>query len=349
MLTGAMSVSGRHALPEHWTELSVARTQKERCAREIDAIKISCAATHNKTRVAECQECYPKVLDVLQTRYCDNDGREWFTTRKAFVHELGALFADSKDGKLDLQVIEARIESEKEAWYRWVLRMYPEFLTVANSGVDQEELRAMLDDPDKTREQLIEKVWEGVGKPADWSENLDTFVQKFEVAKEDPADLKKLYLSQFFADGVSGNIPENGQKYLDEYPEMNGEVLMEIIDRIARDERASKSSQPQRDGHNRRLDELRRAKAAFEQNRAQAKARRQEAQARAAPDDSYWLPACEVCGKALDSKNVLSCVRCQATFAIRGSHKKVVYCSEECLQRGYVSYNTVFMFIVNAN
>lgn len=330
-----MSASGRHALPELWTELNVARTQKERCAKEIDAIKISCRADHGKDLVSECPECYSKVIDVLQTRYCGNEGREWFTTRKAFVHELRELFADCKDGKLDLKVIEDRIESEKEAWYRWVLRMHPEFLTVANSGVDQEELRAMLDDPDKSREQLIEKVWEGVGKPADWENTLDSFVKEFEAVKGDPVELKKLYISQLFTDG-DGKMLENGQKYIDGLQDMNGEVLMEIIDKIAHDEKANKSSQPQRDSRTRRLDELRRAKAAFEQNRAQAKARRLEAQSRAIPEELYHLPPCSVCGSAVDPKKVTSCTTCQAMMNMGGPYTLTIYCSVDCMHRGYV-------------
>lgn len=334
-------VMGKNALPEHWTELNAARTEKERCGSEINAIKVSCLRKHGRRKVYNCRECFSKIIDLIQGRYCDETGREWFTTRRAFTHELGALFADAKDGKVDLHLIEQRIESEKEAWYRWVLRTYPEFLAIADSGVDQEELRDMLDDPDKTREQLIEKVWEGVGKPADWSTELDSFIKKVEAVKGNPAELKKLYISQFFKDSTTGETLENAQKYLDEFQATDSMELVEIIDKIVQDERSSKNSQPQRDQHKGRLDELRRAKTAFEQSKLQAKARRQEAQARAA-DELYDLPPCVVCSNPVDPRNVFSCTTCQALVHLGSDQKLTVYCSEYCLHRGYVSFKIPF-------
>ncbi|CAM1502172.1 Fc.00g041560.m01.CDS01 [Cosmosporella sp. VM-42] len=337
-----MAGSTKHALPEHWTELQASRTQKERCAKEINLIKIVCAAKHRKQSMSLecpgcCRECYAKILDVMQARYCDSQVREWFTERKAFINELGVLFADAKEGKVNLEVIEARIESEKEAWYRWVLRTYPEFLAISDAGVDLDELRAMLDDPDKTREQLVEKVWEGVGKLSDWSEQIDGFAKEVEAVKDNPAELKKLCISQFFKNAATRETLEHAQKYLDRYENTDGMLLVEIIDMIVHDERATKSSQPQRDIHRKRLDELRRAKTALEQNRVQAKARRQEA-ASAVAEELYDLPPCAHCGQPVDPIRPFSCTTCMAMVMLGSPQKLTVWCSKDHFKRDFENH-----------
>ena len=87
------------------------------------------------------------------------------------------MFTEAKERKIDLKVLEDRIDSEKEAWYRWMLRRHPDFLAVAEDGARQQELRDMLDDPDHSREVLIEEMWEGVGQPKIWAAKVDEFAE----------------------------------------------------------------------------------------------------------------------------------------------------------------------------
>ncbi|KAM5379664.1 hypothetical protein ACJZ2D_003858 [Fusarium nematophilum] len=309
--------TGKVALPEHWTELSAARSHRQRCADEIEAVKKACLAECGKRHVVDCEQCFPKALDKMRGRYCDAEGREWFSQRRAFLNELDTLFTDVKDHKIDLRSIEESIESEKEAWYRWVLRMYPQFLTTADGGADPEELRAMLDDPDRSREELIERIWEGVGKPAGWEKDVDTLVEKMAAAKNNAADLKQLYITFFFKDRNTGEVLEHAQKYLDAYESSDTMAIEEVIDRIAQDHRASISSQPQRDGHKSRLDELRRAKMAFEQNSLQVKGPAQASQTPAVAEELYDLPPCE------------------AITHMGGRRGLTVYCSDECYHSGH--------------
>ncbi|KAM0417268.1 hypothetical protein ACHAPT_012709 [Fusarium lateritium] len=327
-----MVATGKIALPEHWTELSAARIQRQRCADDIDAIKQTCLAECGHRHVVDCEKCFPKTLDRMRARYCEAEGREWFSQRRAFLNELDTLFTDVKDHKIDLRSIEDRIEAEKEAWYRWVLRMYPQFLSAADSGADQDELRAMLDDPDRSREELIERIWEGVGKPADWPVDVDTLTDRVEAVKNNGADLKQLYMA-FFKDQQTGEVLEHAQKYLDAYASSESMPLEEVIDRITQDRKASLSSQPQRDNHRRRLDELRRARTAFEHKQDMARA--QASQTPVVAEELYDLPPCAVCGGAADQKNVLSCSLCQAVTHLGGHKRLTVYCSDECFHKGH--------------
>ncbi|KAF4445313.1 hypothetical protein F53441_10925 [Fusarium austroafricanum] len=330
-----MGSNGKVALPEHWTELSAARIHRQQCADEVDAIKKTCLEECGKRNVVECEKCFPKVLERMRARYCDAEGREWFSQRRAFLNELDVMFTDVRDHKkIDLKFIEDSIASEKEAWYRWVLRMYPQFLSTGDSGADQDELRAMLDDPVKRWEELIERIWEGVGKPANWDADVDSLTEKITATKNNAAALKQLYITFFFKDSETGEVVENAQQYLEAYEASDTMSIEQVIDRIVQDHKANQTTEPQRDSHMSRLDELRRAKTAFEQNRLQNKSQTQANQTPAVSESLYNLPPCIVCAKSIDNKDVISCSLCQALVHMGGQRKMAVYCSEECFEKG---------------
>ncbi|OAQ97406.1 hypothetical protein LLEC1_02678 [Akanthomyces lecanii] len=300
-------------LPEHWSELNAARSQRSLCAADVEKLKTSCAQDCGKKHVAECKGCYGKVLERMRKRYVESQEREWFSQRRAFLQELDDLFTDAMAYKGDLQAIEAHINSEKEAWYRWVIRRHPDFLEVAEHNAPLEEMKEMLGDPDRSREELVAMMWQGVGKPENWSEKVDTFVQKWSELKDKPAELKQLYVTEFFKRGSEGAVLDKAQSYLDEYLASDALTLEQIVGRIVDDNYRSKSSQGQRDAHTSRLDELRRAKTAFEQNRKESKALLRQTQAKS---ELYDLPPC-------------------ATIVqMGGSGKLTVYCSEDCYHKG---------------
>ncbi|TQW00972.1 hypothetical protein IF1G_00903 [Cordyceps javanica] len=300
-------------LPEHWSELNAARSQRSLCVADVDKLKSLCVQDCGKKHVVECKDCYGKVLDRMRKRYSESQEKEWFSQRRMFLQELDDLFTDVKNNNGSLQAIEAHIESEKEAWYRWVLRRHPDFLEVAEHDAPIEEMRGMLGDPDRSREELVAMMWLGVGKPENWSEKVDAFVEKVSALKGKPDELKKLYITEIFK-GVDGNsVLEHAQPYLDEYQASDSLTLEQIVGRIVEDHHRSRSSQPQRDTHASRLNELRRAKTAFEQKRKESKALLREAQAKSV---LYNLPPC-------------------ATIVqLGGSDELTVYCSEDCYQKG---------------
>ncbi|QPH17804.1 hypothetical protein C2857_002704 [Epichloe festucae Fl1] len=328
-----MGTPSNHSMPEHWTELSVSKRQKALCLEQVTALKKSCKQNCGKDNVTDCQECYGKLMDRLRSRYSDSEEREWFAQRRAFLHELDGLFQDAKDGKRSIKSIEARIESEKEAWYRWVLRRYPEFIAVSDRGVNQDELRGMLDDPDRSREELVQTMLEGIGRPPDWPSGVDEFADKVGATK-DGGELKRLYMAEFFINQSTGQVLENAEKYLEEYKNSESMALEDIMDKIVQDLQRSRSAQPQRDSHRRRLDELRRAKTAFEQNRMQAKSLK-GAQAGSVKAELYDLPPCLVCGGEVSASDVFSCAVCQALVQAGGDAKLTVYCSEKCYSTGH--------------
>ncbi|KAM3514264.1 hypothetical protein MY11210_002054 [Beauveria gryllotalpidicola] len=318
-------------LPEYWSELNAARRQRQLCVADVNKLKSSCVKDCGKKHVAECKECYPKILDRLRKRYSESQEREWFSQRRAFLQELDDMFTDAKDYNGSLQAIEAHIESEKEAWYRWVLRRHPDFLEVAEHDAPLEEMRGMLGDPDRSREELVAMMWQGVGKPDNWSDRVDTFAEKVSALKDKPEELKKLYILEFFKDENQDRVLDYAQPYLDQYQASDRMTLEQIVGRIVDDNHRSKSSQSQRDTHASRLDELRRAKTAFEQKRKESKALLRESQAKSV---LYDLPPCAACQRTVFIDDIFSCSLCQTILQIGGNGKLTVYCSEECYRKG---------------
>ncbi|OAA59977.1 Zinc finger, MYND-type [Cordyceps fumosorosea ARSEF 2679] len=318
-------------LPEHWSELNAARSQRKFCVADVDKLKSSCARDCGKKHVTECKACYGRVLDRMRKRYSESKEKEWFSQRRAFLQELDDLFADAKDNNGSLQAIEAHIESEKEAWYRWVLRRHPDFLEVAEHDAPIEEMRGMLGDPDRSREELVAMMWQGVGMPDDWSEKVEEFVEKVLALKDKPEELKKLYIAEIFKSPDGERVLEHAQPYLDEYQASDSLTLEQVIGHIVEDHHRSRSSQPQRDTHASRLNELRRAKTAFERKRKESKALLREAQAKSV---LYDLPPCAACQRAVSSEDIFSCSLCQAIVQMGGGGQLTVYCSENCLEKG---------------
>jgi hypothetical protein len=323
-------------MPERWTELSSARRARKQLAADVELLKQTCEKECEKENISQCPKCYQKIVERMQSRYRDADEREWFAQRRAFLQELDGHFADVKMRKRSLKSVEASIESEKEAWYRWMLRRHPDFLAVVDNGAQQNRLRAMLDDPDQSRDQLVTAMWEGVGQLEDWSSRVDDFVAKVEAAGSDGGELRKLYEAEFFMDGKDGGkVVEHAQKYLDAYRANQTMAPEDAVDMIIRDYQSSKSSQSQREGFIKRLDELRRAKAAVEQNKTNKGSAGQGSAA--VREELYKLPPCSVCRSAVDAKDVLSCSVCQAGTVLDGESKLTVYCSQACYSKGHVS------------
>ncbi|PHH68312.1 hypothetical protein CDD80_7613 [Ophiocordyceps camponoti-rufipedis] len=230
-----MTTPSTHSLPEHWTELTASRQQRALCLTALQALQRSCTETHHKTSLPDCPPCHAQALDVLKRRYTESPRREWFTQRRAFLHELEGLFQDVGEGRRGVEAVEARVEAEKEAWYR------------------------------------------GVGMPDGGMEAVDAFAEKVSsiinstapTPTEEPQQLKDVYISTFFTP-----TPPSLTPYLESY-RTSSQPLEAIIDAIVSDMSLSRANQPARHHHSARLNELRRAKSAFELNRLQAKSRAQ--------------------------------------------------------------------------
>ncbi|KAF4583070.1 hypothetical protein GQ602_006214 [Ophiocordyceps camponoti-floridani] len=251
-----MTTPSTHSLPEHWTELTAARQQRNLCLTALQNLQRTCTQTHHKTSLPDCPPCHAQALDLLKRRYTESPRREWFTQRRAFLHELEGLFQDVGEGRRGVEAVEARVEAEKEAWYR-------------------SELRGMLDEAERSRGELVALMVRGVGMPEGGMEAVNAFAEKVSsIINSTPTtdttesqQLKDLYVTTFFTP-----TPPSLSRYLESYRN-SSKPLEAIMDEIVSDISLSRANQPARHHHSGRLDELRRAKSAFELNRMQAKSR----------------------------------------------------------------------------
>lgn len=349
---------GDHAtIPGHWAALNAAREGHRRCHEDIEALKHKGCEPPCED-ISTCARCCGAILDRIHDRYRDTRrgagataSDEWFSQRTAFLMTLDNMFAEAKEGKLELRAIGAAIESEKEAWYRLVLRRHPDFVMVSDRHVDQDAVRNILDDPDRSREELVSTVWEAVGKPTDWSTRVDAFAEKVAAAGGNKAKLRDLYASEFFKDS-DGKVLDHAQPYLDMLLGSSGAdsgglsgdggdggmPMEEVVGRIIASKKESKALQAERDKARSEMEAVRRAKTAFEQSKADAKGRLRDAQARAVDERLYDLPACAACGgDAARAPYLISCALCQA-FGQMGCNDQslTVYCSEDCRQKAEV-------------
>jgi hypothetical protein len=323
---------------EHWLELNAMRRQRQSCADDVAAIKQSCRATCGKPSIADCKDCYPKLISRLRQRYCDTPDKEWFDQRGAVREMLDAMLADAKDHPRDgLGQIEESIAAEKEAWYRWVWRMFPEHLKVADRSIDAAALRKMLDDADGSIQELVACIWQGLGQPADWSAQVDALEAKVTAVHADPAALKELYASHFFTDKATSKLYENAKAYQAQYLASPGLAMDQVLDKLREDYKEDMKTRPRISDYQSQLDALSRAQMAYEQ-KMKDKAN-PPSNGLVVSEKLYDLPPCHVCKAAVDTKDVLSCTVCQAARQMGAASPLTVYCSEACFHSGHVSHH----------
>lgn len=319
----------------HWNELHLARTNQAKCTDDIEAIKKACAANHPAVQhVYHCKDCFPKVTDRMLQRFLGDDhDQEWFAHRRAFLVVMEAQLARVRDKELDLESVEKSVDHEKEAWYRGVLRKHSGFVCASGNGVPAEELKDALEDTDRSRDDLVDMVWRSIGNPTDWESRIDAFLERWALAKT-PLEQKALYVDTFFKDSATGECLEGAQVYMEEYKNQEANDFYPIIEKIMAAKKDEKASEGKRGIHQGRLDELHRARTAFEELKAANKAQQRAAQASAVGDQLYDLPGCKVCNGKVQPKDVLSCPVCQVICQKGGEKTLTVYCSEECHMQG---------------
>lgn len=320
----------------HWNELHVAKTNQAKCAEDVEAIKKACAAAHPAVKhIYSCRVCFPKVTSRMVSRFRggEDHDQEWFAGRRAFLVSLEAQLAKVRDRKLRLESVEKSVDHEKEAWYRGVLRKHSEFVCASGNGVPAEELKKALEDTDRSRDDLVDMVWRSIGSTGDWESRIDTFMENWAVAKT-PAEQKALYVDAFFRDPATGEFLDGSLPYKEAYERQEINDFYPIIEKIMAAKKDEKAAEGKRAVHLGRLDELRRARKAFEDNKAATKAQQRAALATAVGDQLYDLPGCEVCRGQVQPKDVISCPVCQVICQIGGDRELTVYCSEECHEQG---------------
>lgn len=339
-------------MAEVWSQLGTLRSKRQGCLDDAQQIRLSCAQDHQKETLVECEECYGKLIEGLRSRYLDSSDPEWFTERGSFLQELKTLFSAAKQREVDPRDIETRIQAEKRKWYQENVGDIANRLIVDDTA-SRNDILDKLYEQNLALEDLVSEVGKVVARVAPPPPDVGALVDKL-ASQPHAENTREADMDAFFLGGTpsgedgAGAGDENNkttprtqagnQPYLDLL--QSGMSMKQIVLRIMEQHQASTGTRLQREKLTRRLDELRRGRTAHElqKTKKKTKSRGSAAVESAVPKELYDLPPCAVCSTAPDTADFLSCSLCQVLVGLGVRGKPTVYCSNECYERGHVSF-----------
>jgi hypothetical protein len=228
------------------------------------------------------------------------------------------------------------VEERKAAAEKLAL-LLPPYGSVADGGGgggDDDD-----DDPVRLAREVAQLVQHALGCSPDRDKERDAAGRLGDVLLRggDAEEIVQAWREACFtvtdASSSSGGVPENQKKYL----EMLGQGLPmeQVVERIAEDRQAAAGARAQVRELSQRLDDLRRARAAYE---LQKRRRESQAQERV-PDDVYNLPACAVCGEVPAPRGFFCCGVCAILHGKGIVPQQTVFCSPRCEEKGHVRDN----------
>ncbi|KAI2634672.1 hypothetical protein GGS26DRAFT_550878 [Hypomontagnella submonticulosa] len=318
---------------EPWDEVIALQKERQLCADDVQAIKTSCIKDHGKKHPIECPDCWDRLLNRIRDRYLNSASKEWFSGRRPFLLELDTMFSKAHGFEVDLKTIEQRILDEKKEWYRDKVKNLG--LQHATKSPSQERILQNINDRSIAVDQLASELREIFSDGAVKNqEAFNGFLEKLRHAQS-PQERNEAYVDIFFQPNHDPSGATKSQKYVDMV--RNGTPVADTVATMIRDRHSAKGDQDQKQAFQKQLEELRRAKAAHEVDKAKRdKARRDKARAAVPPNDQHDLPSCSVCSKPLGIQDFILCPLCQVLGDYFGLEvKSMVFCSQECEDERY--------------
>lgn len=321
---------------EAWDDLDTFRRLRAECAEGVKDIVVACARDHPQHKhVIECRECYEKAIGRMRSRYSDPKVTErWFSvTAEPTLKELDDLFAAAKEYKVDLAEIDRRAEEERKRSYVHQVKASPSIRKSLEELLDVKELFASIGVNDATFDEVVAEVRKalrgsGVLNGEAGAEGAEQALQRLTEAKMSEERLEA-YKQTFFLDKPEEAVSEKTQMYLDRLQE--GATMDDIVNKIAVDRRSSIGAMDRKEMHKKRIEDLRRARAAHElQKSRKAKDRDDYAWEEPAAEEMYHQPPCKACGAELDLELYYACPLCQIFWGAGMREKPVVWDEEKC-------------------
>ena len=317
---------------EPWDEVLTQEKERQSCAEDVTAIQVACVADHNKLHVAECTECWPRLLNRMRDRYLNSATKEWFSGRRLFLQDLDTLFTQAHEYKTDLKTIEQRISDEKREWFRDKSKNLG-LQSAVKSPAEAKTLQQKLNDRSIPVEELVPEFRNALGEDVSGNQKpLDDLLERLKTAKS-PQSRAEAYVDIFFQPGKDTEGVTKSQKYIEMI--RNGTSIADVIHSMLRDRQASKGNQEQKQALQKKLEELRRAKAAHEVDKAKKAKLKQEALSAAVVEDVAEV--CLACSQTIPG-DYTSCPLCDVlaeTYSIR--KEPTFFCpTEECSVKGQV-------------
>lgn len=350
---------------EAWDDLATFRAQRAQCADEVSQLMAVCARDHPQHRhVLECRECYLKIVDHLRTRYLEpkadtswpgwyprgdgpllnEDGSqpEWLVRREALLKDLEQLFEAVREYKVGLDEVDARFDQEKRRWYEQQVRKSPGIKKTLEELLNRRDIFEELESKGAGFEETVTAVREALGRSDALGRDAGTDDTERTLERlmkiQSPGERVQVYKETFFLGKPGEEIPWRTQAYIDQL--QNGEKMEEIMKTIAMDRRSSLGAVQQKEMHRIKIEEFRRARAAFllEQSK-KATGRKDSNPKPQPPDEMYDQPPCHACGGEIDLQDYVACPLCQVLVDSGVRKKPTVFCSAACFsgRHGQVS------------
>lgn len=322
-----------------WEELEIlqkGRRDALTCASDLEAIRQLCVREHSKSHVAECSECWPRLINRLRDRYLNSAVKEWFSGRRAFLQELDDLFAKTRQHEVDLKTIEQRIAEEKKEWLRDKVRNVG-LQSATKSAAEARTLQQKLNDREIPVDQLVSELRECIGADAELQgEVFNSFSKQVKIAQA-PTARAQAYKNTLFQTDDNPEGAAKSQKYIDMITD--GKPVGEVINTMVRDRQSVKGDLDQKQTLQNKLEELRRARAAHELGKIKRDQIRQKKAQAAMGDAADALPPCSACSKTVSARSFLACPVCQIlSDYCKALDEATLFCSETCYEESYVSF-----------
>lgn len=341
---------------EAWDDLAAFRAQRASCADQIAQLRAACARDHPQRRhVLECRECYLKVLDYLRSRYLEpkadvlwpgwyprgdgpllhEDGSqpEWLVRRETLLKDLEDSFAAARDYKVGLEEVDARFDQEKHWWYKQQVRKSPGIKKTLEELLNRRDIFKELEAQGADFEETVAAVREALkGSTAPGgnagADDTDKILERL-MSVRSPEDRVNVYKETFFLGKPGEDVPWRTQAYIDQL--QSGEKMDDIMKAMAVDRRSSIGAAQQKEMHTTKIEEFRRARAAFLLEQSKKATGRKDSNPRPQPpDEMYDQPPCHACGSDLDLQDYVACPLCQVLVDNGVRTKPTVFCSAVC-------------------
>ncbi|KAI1212836.1 uncharacterized protein F4807DRAFT_352351 [Annulohypoxylon truncatum] len=319
---------------EPWDEVIALQKERQLCADDVQAIKASCIRDHNKKHPLECPDCWTRLLNRIRDRYLNSASKEWFSGRRPFLLELDTMFSKAHNSEVDLKTIEQRILEEKKEWYRDKLKNLG-LQHATKTPSEERTLQQRIGDRSVTVEQLASELRGAFSDGAVQNKQaFNGFIDRLRLANS-PQARNEAYIDIFFQPGHDTSGAARSQKYIDMI--RTGTPIADAIGAMIRDRHSAKGEQDQKQALHRKLEELKRAKAAHELDKARRdKARQDRARAVAPSSGQQNLPSCAVCSKIPDAQDFIICPLCQVLSDCYDLRiEPTLFCSQECEDERY--------------
>ncbi|KAI1392227.1 uncharacterized protein F4822DRAFT_120198 [Hypoxylon trugodes] len=320
---------------EPWDEVIALKKEHKLCADDVQSIQTSCIKEHGKKHPIECADCWTRLLNRIRDRYLNSASKEWFSGRRPFLLELDTLFSKAHNLEVDLKTIEQRIVDEKKEWYRdKVKNMGLQHATKSPS--EERALQQRIGDRSIPVDQLASELREAFSDGFIQNQMaFDGFVERLRLAEKSTQARNEAYINIFFQPEHDPSGVKKSQKYIELI--RKGTPIVEVISAMIRDRHSAKGDQDQKQALHKKLEELKRAKAAHELDKARRdKARQDRARAAVPSNSQHDLSPCSACSNPPNAQDFFICPLCQLLSDHYGFQiEPVIFCSQECEDECY--------------